>query len=242
MRMASRDAARHRVRTVLATVLVALPMAALVGGTVLTQSDVPARDAALASIPDGVQAVITATAVPRTGAPFPQLPEGAPGPWIDDLQQVPASAAELAALLPAGNRLLPFWNSPELIATSELALAPGEQTAAGAGAEALTGLDLSRVSAATLRETEPEALALLVPELAAGRRPADATEAVVTTDLAKRLGVTIGDTIAFVAPPHHGWYSTDGRIGEVVADSQRAYRISGLVDADEQRAWAPAGW
>jgi putative ABC transport system permease protein len=240
--MARRDAARHRMRTVLATALVALPMAALVGGTVLTQSDVPAREAALASIPDGVQAVITATAVPRTGSPFPQLPEGPPGAWNDDPRQVPASGEELAALLPAGNRLLPFWNSPELIATSELVLAPGEQTAAGTGVETLEALDLSRMSAATLREAEPEALALLVRELAAGRRPADATEAVVTTNLAERLGVTIGDTIAFVAPPHHGWYSTDGRIGEVVQNSQRAYRISGLVDSDEQRAWAPAGW
>jgi len=240
--MARRDAARHWVRTVLATTLVALPMAALVGGTVLTQSEVPAREFALASIPDGVQAVITTTAVPRTGAPFPQLPEGPFGPWVDDLQQVPASGAELAARLPAGNRLLPYWNSPELIATSELLLAPGDQAPAGTGAEALAGLDLTRMSAATLQEAGPEALALLVPELVAGRRPADATEAVVTTDLAARLGVAIGDIIAFVAPPHHGWYSTDGRIGEVIQNSQRAYRISGLVDADGQRAWAPAGW
>ncbi|MBX6723903.1 MAG: ABC transporter permease, partial [Dactylosporangium sp.] len=240
--MARRDAARHWVRTVLATTLVALPMAALVGGTVLTQSDVPARQAALASIPDGVQAVITTTAVPRTGAPFPQLPEGAPGPWVDDLQQVPASGAELAARLPAGNRLLPYWNSPELIATSELDLAPGEQAPAGTGAEALAGLDLTRMSAATLQEAEPEALARLVPERAAGRRPADATESVVTTGLAERLGVMVGDTIAFVAPPHHGWFSTDGRIAEVIQNSQRAYRISGLVDAAGQRAWAPAGW
>lgn len=242
VRMARRDATRHRMRTVLATALVALPMAALVGGTVLTQSDVPAREAALASIPDGVQAVITATAVPRTGSPFPQLPEGALGAWNDDLRQVPASGEELAALLPAGNRLLPYWDSPELIATSELALAPGEQTAAGTGVETLEALDLSRMSAATLREAGPEALALLVPELAAGRLPADAAEAVVTTDLAKRLGVTIGDAIALVAPPHHGWFSTDGRIGEVIQNSQRAYRISGLVDTGEQRAWALTGW
>jgi len=215
---------------------------ALVGGTVLTQSNVPTRQAALASIPDGVQAVITTTAVPRTGAPFRQLPEGAPGPWVDDLRQVPASGAELAARLPAGNRLLPYWNSPELIVTSELELAPGEQAPAGTGAETLAGLDLTRMSAATLQEAGPEALALLVPELVAGRRPADETEAVVTTGLAERLGVTVGDTIAFVAPPHHGWFSTDGRIGEVIQNSQRAYRISGLVDAGDQRAWAPAGW
>jgi putative ABC transport system permease protein len=240
--MARHDAARHWLRTVLATTLVALPMAALVGGTVLTQSDVPAREAALASIPDGAQAVITTTALPRTGAPFPQLPEGPPGPWVDDLQQVPASGAELAARLPAGNRLLPYWNSPELIATSELLLAPGEQAPAGAGAEALARVDLTRMSAATLQEAGPEALALLLPELAAGRPPADATEAVVTTDLAARLGITVGDTIAFVAPPHHGWYSTDGRIAEVIQNSQRAYRIAGLADVDGQRAWAPAGW
>jgi ABC-type transport system, involved in lipoprotein release, permease component len=242
IRMARRDAARHWVRTGLATTLVALPMAALVGGTVLTQSDVPARQVALASIPDGVQAVITTTALPRTGAPFPQLPEGPPGPWVDDLEQVPASDAELAARLPAGNRLLPYWNSPELIATSEPLLAPGDQAPAGTGAEALARVDLTRMSAATLQEAGPEALALLLPELATGQPPADPTETVVTTDLADRLGVAVGDTITFVAPPHHGWYSTDGRIAEVIQNSQRAYRIAGLVDADGLRAWAPAGW
>ncbi len=243
LRMARRDAARHRMRTLLATVLVALPITVLVSGTVLTQSEVPAREAALARIPAGAQAVITTTAIPRTGAPFPQLPEGPPGPWIDDFSQVPASGAELAARLPAGNRLLPYWDSPELLVTSELRLAPGEQTTAGAGAETLAQLDLARVSVGRLQEAGSAALALLVPGLATGHLPADSTEVVVTTALADRLGVGIGDSIAFIAPPHTGWYSpTGGRLGEVVQNTQRAYRISGVVEADTPQAWALAGW
>ena len=162
LRMARRDAARHRMRTL----------------------------AALARIPAGAQAVITTTAIPRTWAPFPQLPEGPPGPWIDDFSQVPASGAELAARLPAGNRLLPYWDSPELLVTSELRLAPGEQTTAGAGAETLAQLDLARVSVGRLQEAGSAALALLVPGLATGHLPADSTEVVVTTSWAFEMSAT----------------------------------------------------
>ncbi|CAL9339209.1 hypothetical protein SUDANB121_00243 [Nocardiopsis dassonvillei] len=240
LRLAARDAARHRARTALASLMVALPVAALIAGTGLTQSGPPAREAALAGIPDGVQAVVTATAVPRTGQPFPQLPEGAPGPWVDDTGQMPASAEEVAAHLPEENRLLPYWNSPELLATTGTDLAPGEETAAGA--RVVEGLDPAGVATARMTEAGGEALGLLLPEPAEGDAPADAAEAVVTSALADRLGLGVGDTLTLVAPPFNGWYSTDGRIGDAVQDSQRAYRVSGIVADGEPRAWAHDTW
>lgn len=240
LRLAKNDALRHGARTVMATLLVALPVAALVGGTVLTQSAVPSRDVALAGMPEGVQAKITATAVADTGKPFPQIPEGAPGPWVDDTKTVPASGADIAALLPVGSHLLQYWNSPALIASTGLDLAPGEQSAAGSGA--IRNVDLSLVSSATLQEAGQATLPLLVPRLAEGSLPGSGSEVVITTAIAKDLGIGIGDTLAWVAPPHTGWMSTDGRIGAVIQDSQRAYRVSGLVAQDEQQAWARDGW
>ncbi|MCB5662814.1 hypothetical protein LIQ79_19385, partial [Erysipelatoclostridium ramosum] len=71
--------------------------------------------------PADTQAVITATAVPRTGQPFRQSPESG-GLWQDDPFQQPASAAELAKILPQQDRLLPYWQSPELIAITGTAL------------------------------------------------------------------------------------------------------------------------
>ncbi|MFJ2618895.1 ABC transporter permease [Glutamicibacter sp. NPDC087344] len=240
LRLAKNDARRHWARTVLATLLVSLPVAALVGGIVLTQSAIPSRDVALDGIPDGVQARITATAVAHTGMPFPQIPEGAPGPWNDDVETVPASTTEIAALLPVSSRLLQYWNSPELIASTGLDLAPGEQTTAGSGA--IHNVDLSLVSSATLQEADQTTLPLLVPQLVEGTLPGNISEVVITTAIAKDLGIGIGDTLAWVAPPHTGWMNSDGRIGAVIEDSQRAYRVSGLVAQDDQQAWALEGW
>lgn len=240
LRLAVRDAARHRMRTVLAALLVALPVAALITGTSLAESGPPAREAALAGIPDGAQAVVTATAVHRTGEPFPQLPEGPPGPWVDDTEQMPASAEEVSAHLPAENRLLPYWSSPELLVTTGIDLAPGEE--APAGAHVVEGVDLARVATARMTEADGEALDLLLPEPVEGAAPADATEAVVTTALADRLDLAVGDALTFVAPPFNGWFSTDGRIGDAVQDSQRAYRVAGIVAGTEPRAWAHDTW
>lgn len=240
LRLAVRDAARHRMRTVLSALLVALPVAALITGTALTGSGPPAREAALAGIPDGVQAVVTATAVHRTGEPFPQLPEGAPGPWVDDTGQMPASREEVAAHLPARDRLLPYWNSPELLVTTGIDLAPGEE--APAGARVVEGIDLAGVATARMTEAGGEALDLLLPAPAEGAAPADATEVVVTSALADRLDLGVGDPVTFVAPPFNGWFSTDGRIGDAVQDSQRAYRVSGIVSGAEPLAWAHDAW
>lgn len=242
LRLAWRDAARHRARTVLATLLIALPITAVIAGAGLTGSAPPARESALGSIPDGAQAILTATALPSDSAPFPQIPEGAPGPWIDELEQIPAESQALASLLPAEDRLLPYWNSPDLLATTGLDLAPGEQAPAGSGVADVEGLDLAAVTSTTLQEVAPDAMGMLLPDLSAGSPPADGSQVVISTALASRLGVGIGDTLALVAPPPTGWFGAEGRIAEVVADSQRAYRVVGLAEDTAQRAWAPSGW
>lgn len=243
LRLARRDAVRHRLRSLLAVALVALPITAVISIAAVLQPATPSREQALAGIPDGAQAQLTATAIRPDGDPFPQLPEGASG-WFDDLDQVPVSAQELAALLPAGNELSAYWNSPTLIATTALQLAPGQQQPAGTGVGDIEQLPLDTITTATLTEAETAALRLLLPQLTAGTAPVSPNEMVVTTALAERLGLGIGDTLAWVAPPFNGGYSSvDGRLAEVVSGSQRGYRVVGLVENDaESLGWAPAGW
>lgn len=242
LRFARRDARRHLARTILASLLVAVPIAGLVGFVGFSNSDAPSSERALAAIPDGVQATLTATALPRGGSPFPQLPEGAPGPWMDDPETVAASAEELAAHLPAGSRLLKHWLSPDLIVSTELGLAPGEQRAATDGADRLSAIDLARLATGRLEEAVPEALPLVLPPLAEGALPVADDEVVVSSALAERLGLTLGDDVGFLAAPDTGWRSSEGNTAAAMQDSQRGYRVSGIVDEGRLRAWAPAGW
>ena len=242
LRFARRDARRHLARTILASLLIAVPIAGLVGFIGFSNSDAPSSERALAAIPDGVQATLTATALPRGGSPFPQLPEGAPGPWMDDPETVAASAEELAAHLPAGSRLLEHWLSPDLIVSTELGLAPGEQRAATDGADRLSAIDLARLATGRLEEAVPEALPLVLPPLAEGALPVADDEVVVSSALAERLGLTLGDDVGFLAAPDTGWRSSEGNTAAAMQDSQRGYRVSGIVDEGRLRAWAPAGW
>ncbi len=242
LRFARRDARRHLARTILASLLVAVPIAGLVGFIGFSNSDAPSSERALASIPDGAQATLTATALPRGGAPFPQLPEGAPGPWMDDPETLAAGAEELAAHLPAGSRLLERWLSPELIVSTELGLAPGEQRAAADGADRLSAIDFERLATGSLEEAVPEALPLILPPLAEGEPPAAADEVAVSSALAERLGLALGDDVGFLAAPDTGWRSSEGNTAAAMQDSQRGYRVSAIVDDARLRAWAPAGW
>lgn len=241
LRLGWRDALRHRARTILSILLVMLPIAAMVATVGITSSAPPTRSRALASIPDGVQAVITATAV-NADTPFPQLPEGAAGTWMDDPSIRPASAESIGDILPQGDRLLAYWKSEQLIATTGTALEPGEQVKASEGAGADRDVDLSTATTATMTEAVADALPKLMPRLATGRAPADDTQIVIGAALAKRLDVTVGDTVTLVAPPFDGLMGANGRIGEVIADSQRAWTVSGITTDDDNRAWGLEGW
>ncbi|MDF2992197.1 MAG: hypothetical protein K0S37_2711 [Microbacterium sp.] len=243
LRLALRDTRAHALRTVLSCLLIALPIAALVAWAAVQQAPTPSRDQALASIPSHAQAVLTATTLSRDAPPFPQLPEGAPGPWNGDLETAPPTADELAAALPPGNRLIPFWQSLELIATTGLNLAPGVESTAGADV-ASADIDVSTLSTGRLIEADAEGLGILIPALDEGRMPIDDTEAVVSRAFAERLGLSVGDDVSLVAPPWSGWYGSngEGRLGEVVQNVQRGYRVSGIAPGTAQTAWAPAGW
>jgi putative ABC transport system permease protein len=83
---------------------------------------------------------------------------------------------------------------------------------------------------------------MLLPTLAEGAPPAGTSEVVVTSGLAARLGLAVGDSVTFIAPPFPGWFGTDGRIGQVIEDSQRGYTVCGVVAAPALEAWALDGW
>ena len=241
LRLGWRDALRHKARTLLSLLLVMLPIAAMVASIGMTTTIPPTRSRALATIPADTQAVITATARPRTGQPLRQSPESG-GTWQDDPSQQPASAAELAKILPQQDRLLPYWQSPELIATTGTALQPGEQTKAGIDVKSGNDIDLNAASTATMTEASPEALQRMLPKLVKGSAPQNNTQIVISRTLADNLGASLGSTVTFVAPPFDGWMSLDGRIGEAVADTQRAWTVSGLTDESEAAAWGLEGW
>lgn len=241
LRLARRDAGAHLLRTVLAVALIALPVAALVAWSMVEQAPPPSRVTALAGIPPRAQATITATTI-ESETPFRQLPEGAPGPWMGSLDALPAAGDALAAIVP-GDRLLPYWSSLDLVATTGLGMTPGEE--APAGTLVREGrIDAATLATARLTEADDEALGILLPPLQAGTAPADAADAVVSTALADRLGLRVGDTLALVAPPWGGWYSSngEGRLGEVFQNVQRGFRVAGTAASDEERVWARAGW
>lgn len=241
LRLARRDAARHKARTVFSIALVMLPIAALVAGVDVLTGGTISRERALASIPDGAQAVLTATAVTRTGEPFQQAPEGATT-WIDDLDQIPASETELTAIISSNDTLLQYWNSPQLLATTTLSTPAGEVATAGIGASDITAGSTQSIVTATLTEAGPHATKLLLPALIEGTAPTANGDAVITTALASSLGITIGDHLVLVAPPFNGWYSTDGRIGEAIQNSQKGFTVTGIVNSDKAEAWSLSGW
>ncbi|MBT1166741.1 ABC transporter permease [Bifidobacterium simiarum] len=241
LRMGWRDAVRHRARTVFSVLLIMLPVTALIAGIAMTTAVAANRERTLETIPAGTQAVITATAVTRSNQPFPQLPEGASGVWIDDVGQVPATADEMLRCLPEGTVLLPFYQSRRLLATTGTSMRPGEQSEAGARV-AVSGRTIASTTTVTMTEAGGEALRRLMPATSSGRMPRNGAEIVVSTALADRLRLAVGDTVTFTAPPFQGYMDTSGRIDDVIEDSQRAWRVSGLVRDDDSRAWGLAGW
>ena len=93
-----------------------------------------------------------------------------------------------------------------------------------------------------MTEASPEALQRMLPKLVKGSAPQNNTQIVISRTLADNLGASLGSTVTFVAPPFDGWMSLDGRIGEAVADTQRAWTVSGLTDESEAAAWGLEGW
>lgn len=236
LRLGVRDAWRHRLRSLLTLALITLAVAPLAAYHTLTSARPPSREGALASIPVGAEARIVATAVPPELAPFEQIPEGAPGPWFDDLSQKPADASELARALDPRLRLLRYHVFPELIVAGDVGLRPGDARPATAD---VVLPQRAQLRVATYTEGSNEVLGLLTG------RPDEVLapdEAWVSDALAERLGVVAGATVTVVAPPFTGWYSTEGRAKEAVENQQKAFRVAGVVAHDEEQIWGPEGW
>ncbi|MDO4243604.1 MAG: hypothetical protein Q4C85_07585 [Actinomyces sp.] len=255
IRLAHRDAVRHRLRTMSAILLIALPVAAVSGLLVAMEtqrSDLPDRQAALESIPHGAQAVVTGTAVHPEGSPLSQRPEGLVG-WIDDPDVVPVDAKDVAGLVPAADEVHQYWTTGTLLATTGIDSEPGRIDAVdtdtgagtGTGTAGLVGVETTGVATMTLTEADTDALELLLPaggRLLRGAAPADNADIVITSAVAERTGADVGDEITVIAPPFSGVYSTVGWINEFLAGSQRGFRVSGVVDSDQDTAWARTDW
>lgn len=237
LRLALRDATRHRGRTALMLASIALPIAAALVALSAATPAVTSQDRALATIPQGTQAVISATTV---GRPIQQLPEAVP-PMPRSLEASPATAEAILAALPAGTQLHEWWNSPQLIATTVLDIAPGEQRPAETGV-AVGDLEASELTTMRLREADATTLDMLMPTLTAGTAPDGSDDVVLTEAAARSAGVEVGDDLQLIAPPDTGWMSTDGRVGAVVENSVRGYRVSGIVAGEQAQAWALTDW
>ena len=237
LRLALRDAARHRGRSLLAVAVIAVPLTMIL--LVLSSMTPPAtdRDTALGSLPEGTDGIVTATA---STEPLTQRPESIP-PWIDQEDRFPASPSEISADLPDQARLLEWWNSPTLLMTTDLALDPGDQSRASSAA-AVGELDAEQLRTLTLHEASPEALDLLLPPLVDGSAPSDGEGVVISRAAAEHGGLKVGDTLQLLAPPDTGWRSTDGRIAAVMEDSARGYTVAGIADGDAPEAWALPEW
>lgn len=242
IRLARRDAARHWLRTMLAALLIALPVSLFSAYTSVTDPGPPTRDQALSTIPEGAQARITAAALPRDGEPFEQTPEGAPFLWFDDQEVIPASAEAVSSVLPDGTELAGYWSSPQLVVTTGLDLAPGEKHSGVATAEQLSVDDLDSLAMAELREADPGAFELMAAVPTRGELPLSSEEVMLSTALAERLGADLGDSVGFIAPPDSGLRSTDGNTAAAMQDSMSGYRVTGIAEGSEYAAWAPSGW
>lgn len=241
LRLAWRDMRRHHARTAFSTTLIALPMAALLIGVTLMAGAPPTKARALKTIPEGAQAVVTATAVNQGAGVFAQPPEGRTE-WMDDPGQQPADMGKLMRILPAEDRLLPYWNSEQLIAVGNGGLKPGK-TASAKAASTGSALLKSGTGTARLCEGDAETLSMLLPRLKEGKAPESGADVVITSGLASDIGVSIGDAITLIAPPFQGFYSTNGRIAAAIQNSQHAWRVSGIVaDDSTSKAWALKGW
>lgn len=231
LRLALRDAGQHRLRTALMLIVIALPIAACLLLMSATTPEQTPRAAVLASLPEQAQASIIATTLPP---PVVQLPERMPD-GLRDESITPATPSQVSAVLPPGTTLHEWWSSPQLIATTALDLDPGEQGAASAS-RMVGDLDIAHLSTLQLREADAGTLPLLLPRLSTGRLPRADTEIVLTSAAAANAGVAVGDTIQLIAPPDTGWRSSDGSIAAVAQDSERAYRVVGLVAPDPDAA------
>lgn len=256
LRLAWRDATRHRLRTILMVAVIAIPFAACVLVLSMLTSTTTTRQIALDELPPNTQASIIASTLPP---PVPQLPEAFPD-GVRNPALTPATPEQIRATLPAGTVLHEWWESPGLIATTALDLTPGKEQVATA-ANIVGNLDPTALTTMTMREADASTLPMLLPTLARGNLPQRPDEVVISSGAARNADLDIGDAVQFIAPPDTGMRGVNGRVAAVVQNSLRAYRVVGVVDnspetpghvvgygnggagrAGENLAWALPNW
>lgn len=236
-RLAWRDARRHLARTLFALLLLSIPTA-FTAGMIMRDVEAPlSRDSQLATLPDSAAALLTATAIAAPSVV--QDPTGPRGPWMDDNGTEAASVAELQRVLPA-HELVPYYRAEQLLATSGQLLPPG-QARPVADVTAWDELRAHQLATPSLLEVRADLLPEFLPPLTAGRAAARPDEVVVSTALAQRTGVRVGQPLTLLAPPFSGWYSTTGRVPEVIADRLQSYTVVGIVAQEDEAAWSVEG-
>lgn len=236
-RLAWRDARRHWARSLFALLLLSLP-AAFTAGLIMRDVEVPlGRDSQLAALPDSAAALLTATAVRDPSVV--QDPTGPRGIWMDDPDTNPASAQALQRVLPA-HELVPYYRAEQLVATSGQLLPPG-QAGPVAGHTVWEGVRARQLATPSLLEAPADLLPEFLPPLTTGRAATTRDELVISTALAKRTGVRVGQPLTLLAPPFSGWYSTTGRVPEVIADRMQSYTVVGIAAQADESAWSVEG-
>jgi len=194
LRIARRDAFRHRGRSLLVMTLIALPVLAAVSADVVIRSGIATEAETDRSQLADADAWIMA---PAGVTDFSQLwsygsspPVTGQGAIMQDGRKVvvPVStfparpAAQILPLLPAGSKVTAWQHVPAV----PFATSSGPYLSVGADLLDITAL------AAGHRYT-----------LASGKAPAEAGQLAVTTHLARRLGLTVGQRVTAGAPAQH---------------------------------------
>lgn len=228
--MAWADARRHRLRTVLATLLVAIPVAGLILSAAVLIGDPPPRAAALRGLPTGAQGLVVSLARPATAPAVEQSPELIPL-VVPDATVVPAAPSLLIAALPKSATLTPYWTSTDLLAAG-VKLDP---FAAGVAAP-------ESVVALRLREADPALIARLVPAPSAGVLPTKPGQVAVSRTVAQRLALDVGGPMTIVGQPPTGWMGTAGPVDQLVAGTSRTFTVTAIIDSEATMAWSTPGW
>lgn len=227
-RLAHGDMARHRLRTIAALILIAGATA----GLVIAQSALFATpdgvNAALRKLPPGVQADITTLAIDAT-VPLAQDITGYGGMPFVSGEKGAATAPEIRKVIQTNQPIYPYYVSDKLLAV------------AGGNPGNLGTDSLGNLANTHLYEAPSAILPLVMNrELETGRLPKSNQEIVVGTELAKTIGVDVGDILTLNAPPDLGWMSEEGMISKVAAGTSAAFRVVGLTPGAD--TWSLDGW
>lgn len=172
LRLAFRNLARHRGRTVLICVLIGLPVAAAVAADILFLTHAPTPAAFVREELGSADAKISDTSTTRIVGDITARYGGYTSVGTEK-SRAPLTPAQVKALLPVGSSMAH----------------PCATSSGGAGTSGLATSGDSAV-AVQISVCEPGSVGATQLKLRSGRLPTDAAEVAVTSAVAKRLGLT----------------------------------------------------